>query len=75
MSVKRITILSLVMLSSPALAQRADENAITQAEDAFGTSIGNEDVGIYNSFDVRGFSPTRAGTSGSRDFIMIRYGP
>lgn len=32
-----------------------------QADDAFGTSIGNEDVGIYNSFDVRGFSPTRAG--------------
>jgi iron complex outermembrane receptor protein len=61
MSMKQITILSLVLLSSPALAQRADENAVTQAEDAFGTSIGNEDVGIYNSFDVRGFSPTRAG--------------
>jgi iron complex outermembrane receptor protein len=50
-------------LSSAAFAQRADENAVTQAEDAFGTSIGNESVGIYNSFDVRGFSPTRAGNA------------
>ena len=45
----------------PPATGRASENAVTQAEDAFGTSIGNEDVGIYNSFDVRGFSPTRAG--------------
>ncbi|NJS15543.1 MAG: TonB-dependent receptor [Sphingopyxis sp.] len=44
-----------------AQAGRVDEIAIRLADDAFGTSIGNEDVGIYNSFDVRGFSPTRAG--------------
>jgi iron complex outermembrane recepter protein len=48
-------------IALPTHAQRADENAVREAEDAFGTSIGNEDVGIYNSFDVRGFSPTRAG--------------
>jgi iron complex outermembrane receptor protein len=44
-----------------AWAQRAAENAVTQADDAFGTSVGNEQVGLYSSFDVRGFSPTRAG--------------
>lgn len=42
-------------------AQRAGENAVTQADDAFGTSVGNEQVGLYSSFDVRGFSPTAAG--------------
>ena len=46
---------------SLAAAQRAAENAVTQAEDAFGTSVGNEQVGLYSSFDVRGFSPTTAG--------------
>jgi iron complex outermembrane recepter protein len=55
--------LFVLSLSQSAFAQRADENAVTQAEDAFGTSIGNESVGIYNSFDVRGFSPTRAGNA------------
>jgi iron complex outermembrane receptor protein len=44
-----------------AQAQRASENAVTQAEDAFGTSVGNEQVGLYSSYDVRGFSPTAAG--------------
>ncbi|MGL5839862.1 MAG: TonB-dependent receptor [Sphingorhabdus sp.] len=47
--------------SAPATAGRADENAILQAEDAFGSSIGTEEVGLYSSSDVRGFSPTRAG--------------
>lgn len=58
---KRLALLLLPCIAAPAHAQRADENAVREAEDAFGTSIGNEDVGIYNSFDVRGFSPTRAG--------------
>jgi iron complex outermembrane recepter protein len=47
--------------AAPASTGRADENAITQAEDAFGSSIGTEEVGLYSSSDVRGFSPTRAG--------------
>jgi len=45
----------------PAHAQRAGENAVTQADDAFGTSIGNERIGIYNENNVRGFSPIQAG--------------
>ena len=44
-----------------ASAQRASENAVTTAEDVFGTTVGNESIGIYNSNDVRGFSPIQAG--------------
>lgn len=42
-------------------AQRADENAVRSAEDAFGTSVGNERIGLYSDFDARGFSPVAAG--------------
>lgn len=45
----------------PAYAQRVSENAVTSAIDAFGTSVGNEKIGVYSPNDVRGFSPTRAG--------------
>jgi iron complex outermembrane recepter protein len=48
-------------LALPAIAQRVDENATTQAGDAFGFSLGGESVGIYNSGEVRGLSPTAAG--------------
>ena len=50
-------------LALPALtvAQRADENAVTAAEDAFGTSIGFQTVGLYSADDARGFSPQQAG--------------
>ena len=40
---------------------RADENAVRQAGDAFGTSIGREVIGLYNQMSVRGFSPVAAG--------------
>lgn len=47
---------------SDALAQdRSDDNAITQAEDAFGFSVGRESIGIYGPGQTRGFSPTAAG--------------
>jgi len=46
----------------PAAAQdRADDNAVTQAEDGFGFSVGRETIGIYTSGNARGFSPTAAG--------------
>ena len=48
-------------LASPALAQRTGENAVTSADDAFGTSVGNETIGLYSADEVRGFSPTAAG--------------
>ena len=52
---------TLLALGSPALAQRVDENAALDAEDAFGSNIGGEGLGIYTPSDVRGFSPTDAG--------------
>lgn len=50
----------LVLVATPAAAQRVRDNAAASAEDAFGTSIGNERVGLYSSTDVRGFSPVQA---------------
>lgn len=47
--------------AAPAFAQRADENVVRAASDAFGVSIGNERIGLYNDRDVRGFSPIAAG--------------
>lgn len=52
---------ALLAFSLPAYAQRVDENAALDAEDAFGSSIGGEGLGIYSPSDVRGFSPTDAG--------------
>lgn len=40
---------------------RAAENAVTQAEDAFGFSVGRESLGLYSASNVRGFSPFAAG--------------
>lgn len=49
-------------VASPAVAQdRTDDNAVTQAEDGFGFSVGRETIGIYTSGNTRGFSPTAAG--------------
>ncbi len=51
----------LFTCASPAYAQRAGEDAAAAADDAFGTSVGNESIGLYNPYDARGFSPARAG--------------
>lgn len=48
---------------APLPVQRANENAVTQAEDAFGVSIGREELGLYSSGDIRGFSPIDAGNA------------
>ena len=54
----------LVPFASPcAHAQRATENAVSAASDAFGVSVGNEHIGLYSNFDVRGFSPILAGNA------------
>lgn len=57
----RILLGAAVVSAHPAYAQRTDDNAITAAEDAFGKSVGDQSIGIYNSGDVRGFSPLDAG--------------
>lgn len=51
----------LVVATTPALAQSANQSAASAADDAFGTSVGNESVGLYNPDSARGFSPITAG--------------
>lgn len=53
--------LAAALFPASVLAQRVGENAAQTADDAFGTSIGNERVGLYSSSDIRGFSPIVAG--------------
>lgn len=50
-----------VLTASPVCAERAGDNAVTTAEDAFGSTIGNETIGLYSTTQVRGFSPVAAG--------------
>ena len=47
--------------AAPASAQRTDDDAVGSAENAFGLSIGGEQIGIYGPEFVRGFSPVAAG--------------
>ncbi len=54
-------ILVVLGIASPALAQRAGESAVDAAEDAFGTRVGNESIGLYGPYNARGFSPVSAG--------------
>jgi iron complex outermembrane receptor protein len=58
----RMGFLIALSYSSSTFAQdRTGDNAVTQAEDAFGFSVGRETIGIYNGNQVRGFSPIAAG--------------
>ncbi len=57
-----VSLIAIAMTSAtPALAQRTGENAVASAQDAFGTSVGNERVGLYSPQAARGFSPVQAG--------------
>jgi iron complex outermembrane recepter protein len=51
----------VLMGAGAAHAQRAGEDAMAGAEDAFGATIGNESVGLYGPYGARGFSPAQAG--------------
>ncbi|MEQ1515989.1 MAG: TonB-dependent receptor [Usitatibacteraceae bacterium] len=62
------------MIASPAVAQRADENAATSAEDAFGSNVGSESLGIYDPSEVRGFSPIDAGNVRVEGLYFDRQG-
>lgn len=53
--------LAVLALPGIAHAQRAGENAVNSADDAFGSTVGMESTGIYSEFDTRGFSPGKAG--------------
>jgi len=61
-ALKTLALLGAGLAAMPALAQdRSTDNAVTQAEDAFGLAVGREALGIYNGGMVRGFSPSAAG--------------
>jgi len=47
---------------------------VTAAKDAFGTSIGNERIGLYSSSEVRGFSPFAAGNIRIEGFWFDQQG-
>jgi iron complex outermembrane recepter protein len=55
-----IVVLTL-FFSLPAYAQRSDEDAVAEASDAFGMTVGREAIGIYSVSSVRGFNPAQAG--------------
>ncbi len=58
----RLAVAASALTAGAAGAQdRSNDNAVTQAEDAFGISGGRESLGIYSSGNARGFSPTQAG--------------
>lgn len=58
----RLAFIGLPLLQAgPILAQRVNDNAVAQAEDAFGINVSGENLGLYGPGDVRGFSPTAAG--------------
>ncbi len=48
---------------TPALAQHASDDAVADADDAFGTKVGFESSGIYTEYNTRGFKPLDAGNA------------
>src|SRR5579862_3475703 len=49
------------LASQVAYGQRSSEDAVAEALDAFGSTVGREVIGLYNATNARGFSPTQAG--------------
>lgn len=72
-AILRVALAALVT-AAPVQAQRASDNAVKAAEDAFGTTIGNESIGLYTSSSVRGFSPTQAGNVRIEGIYFDRQG-
>jgi iron complex outermembrane receptor protein len=64
----------LLAIPQTARAQRSDENAVKAAGDAFGTSVGNERIGLYSAGDVRGFSPVSAGNIRIEGLSVTEHG-
>jgi iron complex outermembrane receptor protein len=62
-SIWLITVATELILAGSAHAQRANQNAVADADDAFGTTVGLETTGIYSDGDTRGFSPIDAGNA------------
>src|SRR6516162_8695984 len=59
-SVVSVAIAAALIAAPQAYAQRAEDNAVTAAADAFGTTVGNQTIGLYSPNNARGFSPAQA---------------
>lgn len=57
---KALTLVAALLVALTASAQRAGENAVTAADDAFGNTVGNQTIGLYSPTNARGFNPTQA---------------
>jgi len=57
----RLLACSATLFGASAALANGSGSAVQAAGDAFGTSVGRETIGLYNSSSVRGFSPTAAG--------------
>ena len=53
-------VLAAAFASPVVHAQRATDNAVTAASDAFGTVVGTQTIGLYSPTNARGFSPAQA---------------
>jgi len=72
---RSVSVTSILMVcATPAQGQRANENAVKAAGDAFGNSVGNERIGLYNVGDVRGFSPITAGNIRIEGLSVTEHG-
>jgi iron complex outermembrane recepter protein len=58
-----IAIAATLVFASPAFSQRADDNALAEAQDAFGVTVGTESIGLYTPEEVRGFNALDAGNA------------
>jgi iron complex outermembrane recepter protein len=58
---RRRLFLGILLCPLTAMAQRVSENPVTAADDAFGTTVGSQTIGLYDAEEVRGFSPRDAG--------------
>jgi iron complex outermembrane receptor protein len=53
--------IALAVLPHNSEAQHASDNPVASAEDAYGSTLGLESIGLYLPFSVRGFNPQAAG--------------
>lgn len=69
-----LTLSFCLAISGDLCAQRAAENVVRSVSDAFGASVGNEQIGLYSVTNVRGFSPTAAGNVRVEGLFIDRTG-
>src|SRR5579862_7156260 len=67
--------IALTVSSGIAYRQRSSEDAVAEALDAFGSTVGREAIGLYSADSARGFSPTQTGNLRINGlyFDQVRY--